>query len=145
MNQFLMDWHENEKRKKEDRYEKNQLSILNRNLQRILHQIERKIEKDLYKRQEQHVDRQLVSSHIWNLGYLNNLESKKVALEQGVFISLILHCEESLEERTYLKREVERFMSQLGHFDYSLVGEFNRRKQLISRMAKQEGGLQRIY
>lgn len=133
-NYFAVKWYEDQQKKRENSYQNGQISLLNRNLQNVLHQIQDKIDIDKYKLQEGHVNRKLVSCHVWNIGYANNFESKEIAVEQAIFISLILHLEEAIENRRYLQQEVDRYMRQLGNFDWALYGEFGRRKQMIQRI-----------
>lgn len=85
-----MNWYQNQEKKREDNYKNNQIGLINKNLQNILHQMEREIDKSRVEMQEKHINRQLQSCHIWNIGYINNFENKKIALEQGVFIQLLL-------------------------------------------------------
>jgi hypothetical protein len=142
-NYFAVKWYEDQQQKKKDNYERGQVSLLNRNLQNILHQIEDKISKEYYEAQEKNINRKLVSSHLWNIGFLNNLENKEIALEQGVFLTLILHLEDSISNRAYLQQEVERYMRQLGDIDWGMYGEFNRRKHSILRIKDKTTELKR--
>lgn len=133
---FAIQWYEDQKRRREERYENGQVSILNRRLQKVLNQIRPYIDEEVYERQIEQVNRHLYYAHIWRIENATDLERKEVAVEQAVFISLILHLEESIENRHYLQDEVDRIMRQLGNFDWGMYGEYGRRKQYIYHAKK---------
>ena len=93
---YAMNWYQDQQKKKENNYQKGQISSINRNIQDILHRLESEIDKDKVAVQEKHINRHLVSCLIWRMGYINNFESERVALEQGVFLQLILKLSESI-------------------------------------------------
>jgi len=137
MNHFYAhQWYEKEQKRKEEFQKKQNISLINRNLQRILHQMEGSIHREDYEKEASVVNRMLIQSHIWNMTYANNFENGQVAVEQGLLIYTIL-MRESLENKTYYLNEVERYMRQLAHVDYNLYLEYGRRKQVISRKEKE--------
>jgi hypothetical protein len=129
-------WYENHKKMKEDSINKSQISLINNHLQRILHQVQIHIDKNKYQIQVEFINHLLNQSLIWDLKYISNLESKSIALEQGVLISLILHHEETIPNRLHLQHENQRLMRQLGNISWSLFNDFKVREQRINRTPK---------
>lgn len=141
---YAMNWYQDQQKKKENNYQKGQISSINRNLQDILHRLESEIDKDKVAVQEKHINRHLVSCLIWRMGYINNFESERVALEQGVFLQLILKLSESGNLKHY-ESQVERYMRNLGNIDWSLFLEFSRRKQAIQRITDNSEPITKAY
>ena len=127
MDLYGLKWYEEQEKKRKDRQEKSEVSLINRNLQNILRSVEKEIDKSQVKAQEGHINNLLISSNIWNMSYANNFENKKIALEQGIFIHLLLQMVNS-DKRKRLEVEVDRFMRQLGNIDWSLYLEYAERK-----------------
>lgn len=132
-----MSWHKKQEKKREENYQNNQVTLINKNLQNILHQIEKEIDKSEVEMQEKHINRQLVSCHIWKIGYANNFENKKIALEQGVFVQLLLQLSD-LERSKHIEVKVDKLMLELGNTDWHLYLEYARRKQAIQRITSTE-------
>lgn len=133
MNHFYAhQWYENEQKKKEEFRKSQEISLINRNLQNILHRMERWFDRKDYEEEARAVNRLLVQSHIWDMTYANNFENEQVAFEQGLLIYTIL-IRESFEDKHCLLNEVDRFMRQLGNIDWGLYVEYGRRKQIISK------------
>lgn len=140
-----MKWYQDQQEKKNNSYEKGQISLLNKHLQRIFYQVADQIDKSKYQLQENHINRKLSHCHVWNIKYLNNEESKEIAVEQAVFLTLILHLETSILNRRHLQEEVDRYMRQLGNFDWAMYGEYGRRTQIVKRIQDKEKSLKHIY
>lgn len=124
----MVNWYLNEEKKRKDQQEKNEISLLNRRLNQLLGEIKHQIDVEKYREKTQKIEQKLVQSTIWDLHYLNNLENKEIALEQGLLITYIL-SHETLSNTRYLMDEVERAMRQLGNVDWGLYGEYNRRRK----------------
>lgn len=134
-NYFAVNWYEKQKSRREESIRNQDTSDINRQLNNILQQIESKIEKERFQLQEQSVQRHLVQSSIWQLGYRNNFENPQVAIEQAVLIYLVVLATESIPD--YRLREVEGIMRRFGNIDWGQYGEFNRRIQRIGRKNKE--------
>lgn len=133
-NHNAISWHQNQGKKRKDNYENNQIALINKNLQNILYQIEREVDKSKVELQEKHINRQLVSCHIWRIGYVDNFQNKKIALEQGVFIQLLLQLFD-LERSKHIEVSVDQLMLGLGNIEWQLYIEYARRKQAIRRLS----------
>jgi hypothetical protein len=136
MDHFGMSWYENEQKKSKDRQEAQEVSNINRQLQRLLHQMDGKIDQKAYEREANAVNRYLAQSSVWQIGYINNMENPKVALEQALFIVYIA-LSENFDDSDHIQHEVERYVRQLGNVDWGMVGEYNQRIGHIRAKAQQ--------
>ncbi|WCK57024.1 hypothetical protein PP175_27940 (plasmid) [Aneurinibacillus sp. Ricciae_BoGa-3] len=125
-----LDWWQQQQQKKADAMRGNDIFLINQSLQRVLQQVQQHINREDYRKEAQKVQRYLVQCSVWKIGYRNNMENENVALEQALFIQLILSKEE-IPHKAHLQKEVDRFMRQLGNLDWGMYGEYNRRKQSI--------------
>ncbi|WCK57402.1 hypothetical protein PP175_25380 (plasmid) [Aneurinibacillus sp. Ricciae_BoGa-3] len=124
------DWYQEQEKQREDSMKANAISLINRDLQRVLHRVEQHINREDYEKEAQQVNRHLVQSSIWRLGYRNNMENENVALEQALFIQQVL-LKEELPNKHDLQQEVDTLMRRLGNVDWGLYGQYNRRKQML--------------
>ena len=113
-------WFLEQERKRKEQMKKNQLSIINHQLQKLLSEVCHWIAD--WKKYDD-VENQLVhrfgivQSSLWDLRWANNYESEKVAVAQGLLISHILEHEQ-FEQRNYLSDRLEYFMRQFGNIDW---------------------------
>lgn len=122
-----LDWWMQQEEKKKDRIKANDVSLLNRELQLMLHRIENEINKEKYERETRQAERHLVQTSIWNIGYMNNLENPDVVLTQGLFIAYILK-NELMEAKGYYERELDGIMRRFGNVDWAMYLEYGRLK-----------------
>lgn len=121
-------WYMNEQEKRKERMKAQDVSILNRQLQELLHEVQHKI--DDWKLYEQiantlEQDYRVSSSSLWNLTWANNYESEQVALAQGLLLAHILK-RESHEEVTRWKHRLDGLMRRLGNVDWGIYLQYGR-------------------
>lgn len=134
-NFHAINWYEKQKAKQKESHRKHDITLINRQLNNILQHIEHEIEKDRFQVQERAMNRHLVQSSIWRMGYANNFENTDVAIEQAVFIYLLVSATESIPD--YRLKEVEGIMRRFGNTDWGKYGEFNRRIAVIRTQNKE--------
>lgn len=122
----MIDWWMKEQEKKKDLVRANEIALINRQLQELLHRIAHKIDRAKYKKEADQAGRgKLVQCSIWNITYRNNMENPDVALSQGLLISYILKHEE-MENKSRFQEEVDILMRRLGNVDWGLYLEYGR-------------------
>lgn len=124
---YHLDWFMKEEEKRKNRMTSNDVSMINRDLQRIMHQLVDDIDQEKYQKEANQAGRILVQSTIWNIGYMNNMENADVALAQGLFMAFILK-QENTEKKDYYDREIDIQMRRLGNVDWGMFLEYGRLK-----------------
>lgn len=123
-----LEWYMKNEKRKEIARDKNEIGLINRQLQQALMKLGSVIDKEKYQDETMEINRHLVQSSIWELNYRNNYESERVALLQGLFISYILNKEGLEKDQAGLQHDVDRYLRQLGNVDWSLYIEYGRKK-----------------
>lgn len=87
-----------------------EVSIINRELQRLLSEISHKIDRKKYKKVTNHLENEykVVQSSLWNLSWKNNVESEQVALAQRLLIQHILR-NEKLEDSQHFQNRLASY------------------------------------
>jgi len=129
MNYFVHQWWMDEEKKRKEQQRKNDLVLINRQLQRLVKNVEQNIERTHYEEVTRQLENryQVVQSSLWNLSWTNNFESETVAVAQGLLLACILK-HENFEGKRHAEKETERLMRQLGNVDWKSYQEYCREK-----------------
>lgn len=129
MNYFVHQWWMDEEKKRKEQQRKNDLVLINRQLQRLVKNVEQNIERTHYEEVTRQLENryQVVQSSLWNLSWTNNFESETVAVAQGLLLACILK-HENFEGKRHAEEETERLMRQLGNVDWKSYQEYCREK-----------------
>lgn len=129
MNYFVHQWWMDEEKKRKEQQRKNDLVLINRQLQRLVKNVEQNIERTHYEEVTRQLENryQVVQSSLWNLSWTNNFESETVAVAQGLLLACILK-HENFEGKRHAEEETERLMRQLGNVDCKSYQEYCREK-----------------
>lgn len=129
-----MEWYQEQEKHRMERIKKQEISLINQQLQNLLHQVQNSI-KDwkVYESVVHDLEYQyrLVQSGLWYLQYATNYENIRVALAQGLLITHILKQENDLKNKSDFKRQLERLMSQMGHVNWDTYLEYQSLKNHI--------------
>jgi hypothetical protein len=126
-----LDWYHNQQEKKKEHMKNNEIFLINQELKRLLQRLQSFINRQDYVQEARKANRFVVQSSIWDVGYRNNMESEKVAVEQALLILTIVKREEELAHSHAIKNETERLMRRLGNVDWSVYTDFRRQSQRI--------------
>lgn len=123
-------WYEEEEKKRQETMKLNEISIINRELQSLLHKVIHHIDISKYEEFEQQLVYQyrVVNSNLQHLSWVNNFESDEVALAQALFILHITN-NETIEEIDYILYRLEQLMNQLSQIDYNLYIKYQEAKR----------------
>lgn len=125
----IIKWFMAQEEKEEMARKRNQLHLINSNLQNLLRKlVSEGIEKEAYQDIERKLSRQygVVQCTLWRLQWANNFERAEVALAQGLLIKRILEDIEDPRLVHYISSELNRWMNQLGLLEPSLIPAFHR-------------------
>ncbi|PLS19299.1 hypothetical protein CVD28_02480 [Bacillus sp. M6-12] len=121
-----LNWYHQQQEKKKDQMKKNDISLINQELKRLLQRLQSFINREDYEKEARKANRYVVQSSIWNVGYRNNMESEQVAVQQALLIQAILKREEEAPHSRAIQEETERLMRRLGNVDWSVYTDYRR-------------------
>lgn len=130
---YSIKWYDEQQKKREFVKRRNQIVLINTNLQRIMNRIGSQVEKERYQVEAKQVNRYLSHCDVWNIRYQNNLQDERVAIEQAVFLLSMLHREENSSVHLKMLYEVDLLMRNLAVLDVNLHNEYMRRKRAFVR------------
>ena len=116
---YHLDWFEKEQKRQEEHRLKTEVSLLNQNLQRLLHRVLAKCGKrEEYRELERQliIDFRVVQSSLTELRYVNNMESLDVAVAQGIYIHILLWNTDT--ELPSEENELDYLMRRLANIDF---------------------------
>ncbi|RKO61886.1 hypothetical protein, partial [Caldibacillus debilis] len=125
-------WWMDEEKKRKEQQRKNDLVLINRQLQRLVKNVEQNIERTHYEEVTRQLENryQVVQSSLWNLSWANNFESERVAVAQGLLIAHILKHED-FEGKGHVENKTKALMRRLSNVDWGAYQEFIRRKHFL--------------
>lgn len=135
MNNFAYNWYLEREQKKKEAYRRNEVSIINHQLQRILKSMVSQIDIEKYEKEIRYLENQyqVVGCSIVNLAWANNFENEKVALAQALLINLLARNEEdTLDDASYYKRQADNFMRRLGNIDWGVLRTYDMEKRRLN-------------
>lgn len=135
MNNFTYNWYLEREQKKKEAYRRNEVSIINHQLQRILKSMVSQIDIEKYEKEIRYLENQyqVVGCSIVNLAWANNFENEKVALAQALLINLLARNEEdTLDDASYYERQADNFMRRLGNIDWGVLRTYDMEKRRLN-------------
>lgn len=135
MNNFAYNWYLEREQKKKEAYRRNEVSIINHQLQRILKSMVSQIDIEKYEKEIRYLENQyqVVGCSIVNLAWANNFENEKVALAQALLINLLARNEEdTLDDASYYERQADNFMRRLGNIDWGVLRTYDMEKRRLN-------------
>lgn len=135
MNNFAYNWYLEREQKKKEAYRRNEVSIINHQLQRILKSMVSQIDIEKYEKEIRYLENQyqVVGCSIVNLAWANNFENEKVALAQALLINLLARNEEdTLDGASYYERQADNFMRRLGNIDWGVLRTYDMEKRRLN-------------
>lgn len=127
----VLNWHLQQQRKRENEMNKNDIFLINQELKQLLQQVQSFINLDDFETEVREANRYIIQSSIWNVAYLNNLENKKVAVEQAKLIRTILKRNEMIPRGRSIEIQVEGLMRRLGNIDWGIYNDYRRVVQYL--------------
>jgi len=135
LNNFAYNWYLEREQKKKEAYRRNEVSIINHQLQRILKSMVSQIDIEKYEKEIRYLENQyqVVGCSIVNLAWANNFENEKVALAQALLINLLARNEEdTLDDASYYERQADNFMRRLGNIDWGVLRTYDMEKRRLN-------------
>lgn len=135
MNNFTYNWYLEREQKKKEAYRRNEVSIINHQLQRILKSMVSQIDIEKYEKEIRYLENQyqVVGCSIVNLAWANNFENEKVALAQALLINLLARNEEdTLDDASYYERQADNFMRRLRNIDWGVLRTYDMEKRRLN-------------
>lgn len=123
-----LDWYHKQEEKRKDSRKRNDISLINQELKSLLQRAQSFINREDYKEEASLANRFVQQSSIWNVGYINNMESASVAVEQALLLKVILKRDgENINHGKAMNSEVDYVMRRLGNVDWAIYTTYNQR------------------
>ena len=123
-----LDWYHKQEEKRKDSRRRNDISLINQELKSLLQRAQSFINREDYKEEARMANRVVQQSSIWNIGYINNMESERVAVEQALLLKVILKRDgENIRHGKAMDSEVDYVMRRLGNVDWGIYTTYNQR------------------
>lgn len=114
-----LNWYHNQQEKKKNARRGNDISLINQQLKTLLLRVQSFINREDYKKEVMKANRFVQQSSIWSVGYISNMESEDVAMEQALLLKIILKRDEAnIQHAKALDTEVDYVMRRLGNVDW---------------------------
>jgi hypothetical protein len=123
--------------KREEEGKKREIYLVNQQLQRLLKSVPKEVlEDEQFKKCVQKANRNVVQSHILNLGYINNYESEDVAISS---IELLLHAvlisdDESFNKK--IKYELKYPIAQIQRLTFGKRSEIELLEREVNKKSR---------
>ncbi|MFF2531311.1 hypothetical protein ACFVS2_20625 [Brevibacillus sp. NPDC058079] len=128
-----LDLWRNDQKRKRDMMIANDIALLNRQLQELLHRMIPKIDQTKYQQEAERAGcRKLVKCTIWNIAYRNNMENPDVVLCQGLFIAYLLNSERNLEEKNLYVQKLDALMRRFRNIEWAKYRTYLRLKGQVA-------------
>lgn len=127
-----LNWYQNEEKKREQESKSTDISFINQELKVLLQRTQSFINREEYEDYARKASSVVQQSSIWNVGYINNMENERVAVEQALLLKAIFERDaESIPHSDAMDYEVESLMRRLSNITPSLYASYMERlKQL---------------
>lgn len=122
------DWFHNQGESRKKRRERAGISLINEKLKSLLKRAQSFIDRDDFAEEANKAEHVVQQSSIWDVGYINNMENERVAVEQAVLLKAIFKREgDNIPHSKEMDSEVDYFMRQLGNYAVGVNTSYNER------------------